>query len=306
MELVAAKCPSCGAEIDVDKDSDSTKCSYCNSKIIVKDAIKKMKVEISGNIEVNNSPTLKNLLKLGSRYYNDEEYSEAYKTYTKVCELDPDNYVAILRKSISKVMSEPLLNCNLKPIENAIKNCYKIIQKNKGTKNDLNLAISECNNQIIKIYEKLINDYNSRTTYANEINLFMNSLLSCLAILEYLNSIIIDDKQMEISIIQNILALINSILLPKTYLSSNVNNYNSSITLRYSLPAKDRKEMFAKREYYKNKLLDLDDNYKESEIVKQINKSAATEKEIAIVLAVTFGTIGFFVFLALISMIFSS
>lgn len=305
MELVAAKCPSCGAEIDVDKDSDSTKCSYCNSKIIVKDAIKMMKVEISGKVEVNNSPTLKNLLKLGSRYYNDEEYSEAYKTYTKVCELDPDNYVAILRKSVSKVMSEPLTNCNLKPVENAIKNSYKIIQKNKGTKNDLNLAISECNNQVIKIYEKLINDYNQKMAYSNEINSFMNSLFSCLTILEYLNSIVIDDKQMEIAIVQNILAVINSILSPKTYLSSSVNNYNASITLRYNLPAKQRKEMFAKREYYKGKLLELDDNYKQSEIIKQSNAKASTEKELIIAFSIAFGIVIIIVFLALLSILVS-
>ncbi len=305
MELVAAKCPSCGAEIDVDKDSDSTKCSYCNSKIIVKDAIKMMKVEISGKVEVNNSPTLKNLLKLGSRYYNDEEYSEAYKTYTKVCELDPDNYVAILRKSVSKVMSEPLTNCNLKPVENAIKNSYKIIQKNKGTKNDLNLAISECNNQVIKIYEKLVNDYNQKMAYSNEINSFMNSLFSCLTILEYLNSIVIDDKQMEIAIVQNILAVINSILSPKTYLSSSVNNYNASITLRYNLPAKQRKEMFAKREYYKGKLLELDDNYKQSEIIKQSNAKASTEKELIIAFSIAFGIVIIIVFLALLSILVS-
>ena len=50
MKLVAAKCPNCGASIDVDKDSESTKCDFCKSKIIVEDAIAKYKIELSGEV----------------------------------------------------------------------------------------------------------------------------------------------------------------------------------------------------------------------------------------------------------------
>ena len=56
MKLVAAKCPSCGANIDVDKDSDKTKCEFCHSTILVEDAIAKVKVEVTGNIEIKNLP----------------------------------------------------------------------------------------------------------------------------------------------------------------------------------------------------------------------------------------------------------
>lgn len=41
MELLAAKCPNCGANIELDKNRDVLYCSYCGTKIIVKDEIKK-------------------------------------------------------------------------------------------------------------------------------------------------------------------------------------------------------------------------------------------------------------------------
>ena len=31
MKIVAAKCPNCGANIEVDSNSNTTKCEYCNS-----------------------------------------------------------------------------------------------------------------------------------------------------------------------------------------------------------------------------------------------------------------------------------
>ena len=97
MKLVAAKCPSCGADIELDQDSDKTKCSYCNSKIIVEEAIEKYKLELSGSVEIKNLPKLDNYLKLAERSYEDKNYPDAFKYYDKAYELDPDNYNVIIR-----------------------------------------------------------------------------------------------------------------------------------------------------------------------------------------------------------------
>lgn len=55
MKIVSAKCPSCGANIEVDENSNQTKCEFCHSTIIVEDAIKKYKVEISGTVSLKDA-----------------------------------------------------------------------------------------------------------------------------------------------------------------------------------------------------------------------------------------------------------
>ena len=74
MKLVKAKCPSCGAAIEVDKNSDTTKCDYCGSKIVVDDAIAKFKLEVSGEVEIKNLPKIEGYLKNGEREYKNYDY----------------------------------------------------------------------------------------------------------------------------------------------------------------------------------------------------------------------------------------
>ena len=43
MKLIPARCPSCGADIEVNKDNETTKCKYCETRIIIDDAIDEAK-----------------------------------------------------------------------------------------------------------------------------------------------------------------------------------------------------------------------------------------------------------------------
>lgn len=161
MKLTAAKCPSCGANIEVDKNSDSTKCEYCDSKIIVEDAIAKYKVEISGEVEVKNLPKLDNHLKMGKMHYDDGEYEEAYKEYDKACDLDPDNYIAILRKGLSKALNTNYAKVNVTPAINAMKNSYKIAKSKEISKDKIYEAIIECETAISLMESFVLSFYKS-------------------------------------------------------------------------------------------------------------------------------------------------
>ena len=96
-KLVASKCPNCGANIDVDKDSYITKCEFCHSKIMVDDAIAKVKIEINANVEIKNLPKYENYLTLADRYYSEFMLREAKSEYKKALELDPNNPKLIFR-----------------------------------------------------------------------------------------------------------------------------------------------------------------------------------------------------------------
>lgn len=58
MNFTVAKCPSCGANVQVDQNLEHAFCSYCGSKIIVQDAVQKIKivgpVEMTGTVKTQN------------------------------------------------------------------------------------------------------------------------------------------------------------------------------------------------------------------------------------------------------------
>lgn len=249
MKLVSAKCPSCGAKIEVDANSNSTRCDYCNSQVLVEDAIKKYKVEISGSIEIKNLPKLENYLKLADRHYKDGEYREAYEIYCKAIELDPDNYIVVLRKGLTKSLCCNYKNFEIKSAINGMKNAYSIL-KNENEKNKINNTITECNNVVCKLEEYIISFYNSNVLDLNEIINYISKLQSCVEAFEYLNSIIIDNNELKIRIMQNVINTISTILENKRYNSGNFTQNGKPIMNIYKLNISYRNSLLGKRQKY--------------------------------------------------------
>lgn len=131
MKLVAAKCPSCGAGIDVDENSDSTVCEFCHSKIIVNDAIAKMKIELSGSVEIANLPKIENLLILANRHYKNYEVIEGEKEFAKVLELNPNIPEAILKKGVCNCAT----NDDIYSFIDGVKDAFEVISA-EGDKNN--------------------------------------------------------------------------------------------------------------------------------------------------------------------------
>ncbi len=109
MKIIAAKCPNCGADIEVDQYSDKTRCEYCNSTIIVEDAIACSKVDISGNITIDNSKEIEMLLKNANRLFDSHDYKNAYIKYDKVLDANPDDLEAIIKSEGCRLLQMPAL-----------------------------------------------------------------------------------------------------------------------------------------------------------------------------------------------------
>ncbi len=71
MSFVAAKCPSCGGDIQVPQNHDVVKCMYCGVDVVVREAIKL----IAGDVN--------NLMELANVAKDSENYEEAYIYYGK-------------------------------------------------------------------------------------------------------------------------------------------------------------------------------------------------------------------------------
>ncbi len=175
MKLTSAKCPNCGADIKVNKTEEKAVCEYCNSEIIIEDAIAKYKLVVEGEVELKGFPKLEGYLKLGNRAYRDGEFDEAYKNYSKALELDPDNAEAILRQGISKVLKEKdPLKTNFSSGLNAYQNAIKIDEslKESGAA-DLAIALASEEEMITEFYRTHI-------LTKSELDKYMKELVSLL------------------------------------------------------------------------------------------------------------------------------
>lgn len=175
MRLTSAKCSNCGADIRVNKEEEKTVCEYCNSEVLIEDAIAKLKVVVEGEVELKGVPKLESYLKLGDRAYKDGKYDEAYINYSKALELDPDNAIAILRQGISKVLKEkePLkmtFSSGLSAYQNAIK-----IDESLKESGATDLAVALASEE-----EVLTEFYKAHILTKSELDKYMKELLSLL------------------------------------------------------------------------------------------------------------------------------
>ena len=276
MKLVAAKCPSCNANIEVDKNSDSTKCEFCDTKIIVEDAIAKYKVELSGEVSIKNMPKLDNYLKLGERHYDDGEYEEAYENYSKVVELDPDNWLAILRKGICKSLCTNYLNFEIKPTVNGVKNAYSILKEGKKTE-EIDQAIKEANQTFSQLVAFVVNYYRSNELYIDDVSDANGKLLACINAYVYLNSIVEKDETKKV-ILTSLTYAIDRLLEAKRYNTGRYNNYAKPIIAYSSLNPTQKKHWTSMKTQYIHEKNMLDPEYAKRDAERLKRKETIEQK----------------------------
>lgn len=91
VKLTAGKCPSCGADIQVNADLKNTICQYCGTTVLIEDAIEKYKVELSGKIEVEGIDSNKKKIENAKKHMAIGEYKLAEQIFNQVNENDSFN-----------------------------------------------------------------------------------------------------------------------------------------------------------------------------------------------------------------------
>jgi len=88
--FIAAKCPSCGGDLQVPDNREQVKCMYCGGTVIIRQAI-----QLASGVNVPN------LMALAKSALGAQNHKEAYDYYTKVLEYDPRNSEAWFGKGES-------------------------------------------------------------------------------------------------------------------------------------------------------------------------------------------------------------
>lgn len=119
MPFVSAKCPNCGASIQVDNQRESGFCQYCGSKIQIKEAIVKVRIDKSANFA--------NYRELAQSAYRGNDGSNSLKYVEKALEINPrDAEMWFLKakatmKTSYKIVNDALvLECCHKAVEYAL------------------------------------------------------------------------------------------------------------------------------------------------------------------------------------------
>ncbi len=89
MPFHVAKCPTCGASLELEKPSDVMICKFCGNKIFFKESIE-------GDIN-----KITNFLQLANNEMESGNFQKAIEYFNKVLENDPKNSAAYLGKGLS-------------------------------------------------------------------------------------------------------------------------------------------------------------------------------------------------------------
>ncbi len=139
MSVVSAKCPNCGASIQLDNEQTEGFCLYCGSKVVVSEAI--------SLIRIDNSQSLNNYIELGKSALSAGNGKEAFEYANKALEVAPDLSDAwiIKMKSIEYLgtIGDPRISEVMQCGDNAIKFALNSTEKqNEVYSYYLNRALS--------------------------------------------------------------------------------------------------------------------------------------------------------------------
>ena len=207
MKLVAAKCPSCGANIKVDRSLKFTKCEYCDTEIIVEEAVENLL-----KVELKDSPTFDNYLKLGNRYFENQEFEEAYKAYSKAEEINPDNPIVVLRRGLCRTLITDYNVLDINASIKGMKTAYDLMKKMKLSKDEINDCINDTGTTLYVTKNYIVDIYNRNKLNKEQTKGYIERLEACLDGYVYLDSIVAGDKALEKRILSSIVEIIDIIL----------------------------------------------------------------------------------------------
>ena len=235
MKLVAAKCPSCGANINVDRSLKFTKCDYCNTEIMVEEAVENLL-----KVELKDSPTLDNYLKLGNRYFDNQEFEEAYKVYSKAEEIDPDNPIVVLRRGLCRTLITDYNVLDINSSINGMKTAYSLMKKMKISKDEINICINDTGTVLYITKKYIVDVYNRNKLDKEQTKGYIDRLEACLDGYIYLDSIVEGDKALENRIVSSIIEIIDIIL-------GNTNDTKYHLSSSYVNELKEKKKNYMAR-----------------------------------------------------------
>jgi hypothetical protein len=90
----AAKCPGCGAAIQVPSERETAICMYCGNTLSVKEAVQKFKIELSGQVSMSGISSVENDLERANQCLAAQDWQKAFKIFSSAIDKQANSYKA--------------------------------------------------------------------------------------------------------------------------------------------------------------------------------------------------------------------
>jgi len=157
MIFVAAECPKCGARLQLDSSKETGYCQYCGSQIVIQDAITLYKVKVEGQVKLEGAVTADSLMQVARRTYGEGNTREAYSIFTRVLELEPDNWEAVYYRGLCAGWQSTLANIRLRETCSAIVNAIALFRKQHDDPEKVRVLLNNASVELSRITDALFN-----------------------------------------------------------------------------------------------------------------------------------------------------
>ena len=157
--MAALVCDICGGKLAMGAGGIAV-CDSCGMEH-TKERMQEKVQEIKGVVRIDNSHMTDNWMKIGNAAAAAGNHKEAYEYYTKVVEIDPENWRAVYEKGKAGAWQSTLGNLRISEIYQGITLALEIIGRSNipedekfGLKNEFAVALFDVNNAITDLMEE--------------------------------------------------------------------------------------------------------------------------------------------------------
>jgi len=165
--MAALVCDICGGKLAMGSGGIAV-CDSCGMEH-TKERMQEKVQEIKGTVRIDNSHMTDNWMKMGHAAASAGNHQEAYEYFTKVIEVEPENWRAIYEKGKAGAWQSTLGNLRTAEIYQGIKSALDIIGhldlaegETTELKNEFAVALFNINNAITDLMEQNLNDLDDK------------------------------------------------------------------------------------------------------------------------------------------------
>lgn len=188
MKLSIAKCPSCGASIELKNNGNITKCKFCNNTIIIEDVIINL-IDDENEIEAHNM-------------FCNKEYEQALKRYNEILRENRKNVAVMYRAALCNYLLNTENTFNHNKLISKIK---VVIHSANQTETDIeveefkSIICSDVALHTDDLLNKTKKDYQNSERTANDYNLYNSRIISLREIIMYCITELFSDKMFQLA-----------------------------------------------------------------------------------------------------------
>lgn len=157
IKLVPAKCPCCGANLELDDNLKKTECKYCKTTIIVDEAIEKYQIEVAGKIKISGIQDDDDKLEIAKNYIIIKNYAKAKETLEDILEKNPFNINAVkMIMEVNILLIENTLKKEINEINLSDMKLFDLFFDYKKQQEYLEIIKSMCNTEFTEFINKMM------------------------------------------------------------------------------------------------------------------------------------------------------